>query len=196
MESVDSVIEYLKNIQGNLIGILIPTIITASISVITLIVNSIIQYRINDRQYKSKQYEIMREHYPYLKAKLIDIQSCFENIEHNQLYQSDFLITEYIGYDWETYRQNLSIEDIQLVDDFEENIKIAIEVLIVLNQFFDQKNLPTSSRKVQHAINDFQLFCAIFDTKKRGVHAKPSKNYTKEQIVKLIKTLDNHYNKF
>ena len=112
------------------------------------------------------------------------------------MYQPDFLITEYIGYDWETYRQNLSVEEIQLVDSYEENIESAIAVFVEMNRFFEKKNLPTSSKKVQQAINDFQFFCAFFDNKKRANHTKPSKNYTQERVDKLIKTLDNHYNKF
>lgn len=186
MNSIDSVIEYLKSIQDNLIGIMVPAVLTAIVSVITLVVNSILQYKIYDRQYKSKQYEIMRQHYPSLKSQLIDIQRCFENIECNQLYPPTFQITKYIGYDWEAYRQNITVEEIQFVDDFEENIKSAIKVLANLNLFFNDNNLPTSSKKVQYAINDFQIFCSFFDPQKKAIHTQPKTNFTKKQIEKWL----------
>lgn len=196
MDSIATVIDYLKNIQDNLIGILIPTIISAVISLITLIINSIIQYLITNHQYKSKQYEIMRAFYPEFKSKLIDIQYFYITIENNQLYTADFCIVDYIGTDWSAFRQNLDLQNVEFIDVFEDSIKSIIKIYIDLNQFFKDKNMPTSSKKVQCAINDFQNFCALFDNEKNGVQIYSYKNYKSKDIKELIKILDNHYNKF
>lgn len=57
--------------------------------------------------------------------------------------------------------------------------------------------MPTSSQKVRHEINRFQFFCVYFDNENavKNEGSNPIK-YNKKDIEKLIKVLDNHYNKF
>lgn len=148
MDTLNDIVSYLKDIQEDLIGILIPTVITAVISLFTLIINSIMQYKINDRQYKSKQYEIMREHYPSLKSNLVKIRCIYQNLEDNPLYQkSEFLITKYLRFDWESYRQKLNNDETQWVDSFEENIQSLIKIFTQLNLFSVQIICPHHPKK-------------------------------------------------
>lgn len=198
---INYIVNYLQAIQEDLIGILIPTIITAVLSLLTLIVNSIIQYKINDRQYKSKQYEIMREYYPSLKSNLVKIRCIYQNIENNPLYKSksksDFVIIKYLKFDWEKFRQELDVNQVQYVDSFEESVQALIKIFIQLNIFFNENNMPTSSKKVRYEINHLQFFCVYFDDENaiKNWESPPAK-YSKKDIEKLIKVLDKHYNKF
>ena len=185
----------LNEIQNSLIGILIPTIITSIISILTLTLNIVIQLWTINRQYKSRQYEIMREQYPKLKSYLIQIQCYYDVIEKNKLYTPNFSLLNYLSFDWEKERQNISVDQVNFIDEYEENVKALINSYSILNDFFAENNFPTSSKKVQKEINSLQLFCS---------HVKRSKNitydytndYNKKKTIELIATLDKHYNTF
>ncbi len=190
------IIEYLKSIQDNLIGIIIPVIISAIMSIVTLIVNSVIQLNIIDRQYKSKQYEIMRENYPKLKSYLINIECCYINIQNNKLYESDFALINYIAFDWVKYRSRLN-KEVQYVDEFEKEINNLIDNFKKLYNFFEKTNIPASSKKVNKAINDIQFYCSLISNYPADQKLeKIPVDYNYKKIKKVILTLDNHYNKF
>ena len=196
METVDSILKSLNEIQDNLVGILIPSVITAIISVLTLIVDVIVKFWTTRRQYKSKQYEIMREHYPQLKSKLSDIVCYYDTLEENKLRTATFTITHYLKFDWEAYRQNIAAEDVPFVDEFQNTIAKIIEAYIDLYKFFSEKNLPNSSKKVQKSINKLQFFCTVINNSKNNGCKAATCDYNKENLIELIDILDKHYNKF
>jgi len=195
MDYIDSIINSLNEIQENLSNILIPAIISAIISVITLIVNVGVQIWITKKQYKNNQYEIMREIYPKLKSKLNDIICFYEILEANALYTRDFSINSYLKFDWQGYRQNISIEETQHIDEYELIVKKIIFGYTDLYKFFEEQNLPISSKKVQKSLNKFQRFCAfIFHS--NTISKQYSNNYHKIELEHLVDLLDEFYNKY
>lgn len=195
MISSEYIIEYLQGIQDNLIGILIPSILSVVVSIITLIVNSILQCNLSNRQYKSKQYEFMHKHYPKIKSILVYISASLQSVENSSLYKAKKL-SDYLGYDWEERRSTLTIEQTQQIDDFESNIKNIIGKYIDLNVFFENNNLPATSRRFQKAINKLQSYCVLINKNKNKRTDTFSYNYSKRDIDKLIVILDKNYNKF
>ena len=60
----DNVIQYLQSIQDNLVGLVLPVLITAVVSPVTVSINSIIQLVLQNSKYNSEQYKIMQEFIP------------------------------------------------------------------------------------------------------------------------------------
>ncbi len=196
MESINEVVTHLQEIQEDLVGIIIPTIISAILSVLTLTINVITQFIMNNRQYKSKQYEIMREYYPQLKSQLIDISCYYSILKKNPLYNENFKISDYFGFDWELYRQSISEDDVEYIDEYQKMVEQIILSYDNLYIFFKQQNIPTSSNKIQEAVNDIHRLCAVVHNFGNTQCVNTALEYNEVKIDELIQKLDKHYNTF
>ena len=150
---MDQIISELQQIQSDLVGILIPSIISAIVSIISIFINTLLQLKLSDREYKSEQYKLMRNHYPYLKSILMEISCCYINLENNGLYDNSFNITDYIYYDWQLFRKKVPKDKIIFIDDYMNNIKKIVDLFLSLNLFFE-KNV-----RLFADIGSFLYFC-------------------------------------
>ena len=67
---LDSVLKYLQSIQGDLVGIVIPVIITAAVSLFSQFVTSAVSMLQDIIKYNHQQFKCMQEIYPSLKICL------------------------------------------------------------------------------------------------------------------------------
>ena len=182
--NMDQIISELQQIQSDLVGILIPSIISAIVSIISIFINTLLQLKLSDREYKSEQYKLMRNHYPYLKSILMEISCCYINLENNGLYDNSFNITDYIYYDWQLFRKKVPKDKIIFIDDYMNNIKKIVDLFLSLNLFFEKNNLPASYHSVQQGINELQFFCSYIKNCKNGIHGITNKIFHKKDTNK------------
>lgn len=195
MDLIQDYTNALKDIQSDLVGILITSTITSIISIITLIVNSILQVHLANKQYNSAQYELMRNKYPEIRQWLLSLEIFYLNVENNKLYDENFTIKQYLNFDWQSYRVSLSNDEIESIDSYQKSIVEIINIYRQLNDYFDNNNLPATSKKVQKSIQQLQLYCKyiIISTESND---KKIKEYNYKIVKKTIKIFDKHYNKF
>lgn len=86
---MDNVIQYLQSIQDNLVGLVLPVLITAVVSLVTVSINSIIQLVLQNSKYNSEQYKIMQEFYPTMKGNLLELKLAIQEVVAIPMY-SDF----------------------------------------------------------------------------------------------------------
>lgn len=67
---MDSILTYLQNIQHDLVGIIVPAIIAATVSLISLVVSSMISIIQEKRKYNHEQFKYMQKAFPTLKIHL------------------------------------------------------------------------------------------------------------------------------
>ena len=195
MDYMDSIINSLSEIEEELSNMLVPVFVSALVSIITLVVSVSMQIWVTKKQYKNNQYVIMREVYPKLKSKLNDMICFYDLLETNALYTNNFCITNYLKFDWETYRQNISIEETQHIDEYEMIIKKIICSYIDLYNFFEENNIPISSKKIQRSLNELQRFCSfIFHS--NTICKQYSKTFNRKKLNSIVELLDNFYNKY
>ena len=77
---MDGIIQYLQGIQDNLIGIVLPVLITSLVSLITVLINAFIQIILQNSKFNDEQYKIMQEFYPKLKIYLLELRFIMQEI--------------------------------------------------------------------------------------------------------------------
>lgn len=70
---MEEIVEYLQKIQNNLVGIVIPAIITAGVSLFTLLLNSLITILQGAKKQNSEQFAYMQKVYPEFREMLQDL---------------------------------------------------------------------------------------------------------------------------
>lgn len=80
---MDEVIQYLQGIQDNIIGIILPVLITALVSLVTVLINAFIQIILQNSKFNDEQYKIMQEFYPKLKICLLELRFTMEEIKYS-----------------------------------------------------------------------------------------------------------------
>lgn len=141
---MNNVIQYLQSIQDNLVGIVLPVLITATVSLITVSINSIIQLVLQNSKHNSEQYKIMQEFYPTMKGKLLELKLAIQEVVTNPMC-SDFktAIDKYIEYknnDIE-YRTNHNNE-VQYIDRFDTSMNNLSIKLDSINSYLSTCKIP------------------------------------------------------
>lgn len=191
MESIYEYAALLNDIQSDLTGILITLIVTSTVTLISLIINTILQIHLLDKEYKRKQYEIMRENYPLIRNHLTNLYICYKTIEESNLYGESFKVYEFINLDWNEYRRHLSTDEVDYVDEFKKNVNEIIEHYNEINKYFEANNFPSTSIKVKKIINELNFYCISTLNSK-----EPDQEYSTDKIKKIITILDKNYNTF
>lgn len=143
---IDGILAYLKNIQHDLVGIIIPAILVAAVSLISLVVSSIISIVQEKRKYNHEQFKYMQKAFPILKIHLqqmrfsIDLAKEYTNLFGASVSQAlqnyhDFKINESL------YRANHQIEGSE-IDKFVYVMGGYINNADALHKFFLQETLP------------------------------------------------------
>lgn len=191
MESIYEYAALLNDIQSDLTGILITLIVTSTVTLISLIINTILQIHLLDKEYKRKQYEIMRENYPLIRNHLTNLYICYKTIEESNLYGESFKVYEFINLDWNEYRRHLSTDEVDYVDEFKKNVNEIIEHYNEINKYFEANNFPSTSIKIKKIINELNFYCISTLNSK-----EPDQEYSTDKIKKIITILDKNYNTF
>lgn len=143
---MDSILTYLQNIQHDLVGIIIPAIIAATVSLISLVVGSAISIIQEKRKYNHEQFKYMQKVFPTLKIHLqqmrfsIDLAKEYTKSFGTSMQQAlqnyhDFKVDEC------AYRKHHSTEGSE-IDKFIHIMESYIEIVNSLHMFFLKETLP------------------------------------------------------
>lgn len=141
---MDHIISLLKEIQSDLVGIILPVIITAFASFITLIINSLLKIWLENKKNNTEQYKIMQGLYSEFKIDLLNIKLFLENIEQNQLYKNiKDAIDTYVSYknDSKEYREKHK-EQIDHIDEFIDSLELFLKEIGDLSNYLKHINIP------------------------------------------------------
>lgn len=153
---MEDIVKYLQNIQNNLIGIILPVLITAVISIITLFCNTITQIVLQNSKNNNEQYKLMQAFYPKMKLLLLELKFIMQDIERNSIFINwEIVVDKYISYKENEVKYRIlhpnEIQDIDnlilLMDNFtnkviainEHLLEFAIPRTPVMHPFFQKK---------------------------------------------------------
>lgn len=149
---MDEVINYLKDIQENLVGIIVPVLITAIVTLITLIINTATKLWMENRKYNNEQFEKMKKFYPTLRTELIKVDFQYTKLKTNNLH-TDIIssVIKYAEYknNGAKYRKNHENE-ISNIDDFINTMERYL--LSVKNVFLCLNNVTYPSTPIFHPV--------------------------------------------
>lgn len=141
---MNQMIEYLQKIQDNLIGILLPVLITAFVSLVTVLINAVMQIIIQNSKINNEEYKFMQVFYPKIKLLLLEIKLTMQEIESNSIYTDmQTTIRKFINYtkDEVKYRKEHENE-IQDIDRFITSINNYSIKIIELNNCLLNNTIP------------------------------------------------------
>lgn len=121
--AMDALIDYLQNIQKDLVGIILPVLITAFVSLITVTINAAIQILLQNQNFNNEQYKIMQQFYHKFKLQLLDFKLVIQEINNQNNHNDSLKLIDYIDkytqfkYDETEFRRNHDNE-IQTIDQF------------------------------------------------------------------------------
>lgn len=143
---VKDIISYLQNIQDNLVGLVLPVLITALVSLITLITNTIMQIVVHNGKYNSDQYAIMQEFYPEFKAHLLGINVVLQELDRTSMCKElKDAIDKFLEYkhDDGEYRKK-HFDEVQQVDGFISLMDTLLKRLVEINCYLRTCKVPRS----------------------------------------------------
>ena len=146
MDIVNDIISYLQNIQDNLVGLILPVLITALVSLVTLITNAIMQIVLQNGKYNSDQYTIMQEFYPEFKAHLLGLSVVLQELKRTSICKDlKSAVDKYLEYkrDDENYRINHP-DEIQQIDTFNTLMDTLLTKLVNMNNYLLTCKIPRS----------------------------------------------------
>lgn len=184
----------MKNIEISselLVSVLIPLIITSSISIITLIVNSIIQLIIEKNKLKLLRYNEIIAYYPKLKSIIVSVISIYNHLEKNCFYsKKKFNLFKYNGKTYEQLQCMFSVEtsEISEFNDFYNNITELIKKLNSFWEYMNNKNIPLYNRVLTKRKNKIQYTCFYLINSIEDDNSKKHNKYiNKKSFYKLEK---------
>lgn len=215
---MDKIVHYLLEIQEDLVGIVIPVIITAFISLITIIVDLIFKIVVENRKYNSEQYKYMQEFYPELKTKLYELKYDLHEIENNPMFGNrDQAIEKYIKIsdDEQEYRSEHTDERLY-IDTFKKSMNSYREHIIEIETILSNHAIP--SAPIMHpclkkSINKmlFAVQCnsvlwkkskcneisnEVFNEELKRMNEKGKICFDSKMIEKYIQCLDKWFSKY
>lgn len=215
---MDNVIQYLQSIQDNLVGLVLPVLITAVVSLVTVSINSIIQLVLQNSKYNSEQYKIMQEFYPTLKGNLLELKLAIQEIVANPMCPNfKTAVDKYIEYknnDIE-YRTNHNNE-VQYIDRFNTSMNSLSIKLDSVNKHLSTCKVPRvpimhlflkkNTKKMLASIQYYSLLWSKFyqNTISKDMFRKEIHNFKKNwkieidsgQIEKYLLLLDKWLMKY
>lgn len=157
MEGVEQIVQSLKTIQDNLVGIVLPAIITAIVSFITLTVNAIIGIYQNIKKRDSEQFQIMQQLYSPFRDKIVAIWMNAYKIEnckplYNGTIGSALLCYFSFKLDETSFRNSHKNEPI---DPFENSVRDYIIAINDVQELLKTTKIP--SCPILHRILSTQI---------------------------------------
>lgn len=148
---MEEIIKYLQNIQDNLIGIILPVLITAVISIITLFCNTLTQIVLQNSKNNSEQYKLMQAFYPKMKLLLLELKFIMQDIESNPIFTDwEIVIGKYISFKENEAKYRASHEnEIENIDNLILLMDKFINKVIAVNEHLLEFAIPRTP--VMHA---------------------------------------------
>lgn len=149
MESqIESILNYLQSIQGDLVGIIIPAILTAAVSLFSLFVTSIISIVQDKEKHNHEQFKCMQEIFASLKICLQNMCLSASLAKGYSLSYGGSISQALINYcdysfDETTYRAKHQAE-LNEIDNFISFIKKYIEEVKNLREVLKTKSIPAA----------------------------------------------------
>lgn len=162
-----------NQIGSALMQVVAPVVITAIVSLITVLVNTVTKIVIEFRNYNAEQYKLMQKFYPELKTSLIDIKFSLAEATQNKIYaEANSLgaaVEQILSYQENEAEYNEQhpdhITDIVAFSDVIEDIWIR---LAELNNFLKDAVIPATpichpflKQKVHSMIATLQYFSLL-----------------------------------
>lgn len=141
---MEQIIIYLKNIQDNLIGIILPVLITAFISLVTVFVNAFIQIKLQNSSLNNEQYKLMQAFYPKIKIFMLELKLSIQEVKCcNVCTDMNTAIDKYIEFksDEAKYRKNYPNE-IHIIDGFITAMNNYVDITVKINDYFNACTVP------------------------------------------------------
>ena len=143
---INDILTYLQSIQKDLVGIIIPAIITATISLISLVASSVISVIQEKRKYNHEQFKYMQKVFPTLKILLQQMRFSIDLAkEYTQSFGSDIsqALQNYHNFrmNESLYRKNHPAEG-QEINKFIYIMKGYIDNAKNLHEFFSNEAIP------------------------------------------------------
>jgi hypothetical protein len=138
------IIENLQSIQDNLIGIILPVVITAFVSILTVLVNAAVQIILQNSKFNDEQYKIMQEFYPNMKICLLKAQLSAQRVEENLLVDNiTEAIEKYLEYkDNEKKYRKEHADEVQCIDSFISSMEDYSKCMIELYKYLSKCKIP------------------------------------------------------
>lgn len=143
---LEQIIVYLQGIQGDIVGIIIPAIITATVAMISLFINSFISIIQEKVKYNHEQFKYMQKFFPNLKDHLQQMRLAItlaKGYSHSFNSSLPKALQNYHAFkiDESSYRSNHPSE-VQELDKFIYTIEGYVDETIKLHDFFTKAIIP------------------------------------------------------
>ena len=168
-DQINNILTYLQNIQHDLVGIIVPAVIAATVSLLSLLISSIISIVQQKEKYNHEQFKYMQRIFPFLKLHLQQMKLA---IEMAQTYSTSFgdsistALKNYRSYiaDSNLYRRNHQSAS-QEIDKFILFMEKYIATTTELHQIFMNEALPSTpllhpvfKKKIQKMVVELQYW--------------------------------------
>ncbi len=154
-------------LQDKIIQFIIPTLVAAIVSVITLIVNTSLTIRGEIIKKRKDTYENMKSFYPEFRTKLICINAIFSEIKLNGIYSkvcsgSIFNLTKFIQYDLDNFIDQYQLEEEQdLADSFLLLVQRLKDEVVSLNLFLKNQIVPIHNKEAKRILLELHEYCVF-----------------------------------
>lgn len=183
-----------------LISVLIPLVVTSIISIITLIVNSIMQLTTEKNKFRLLKYNEIVRYYPKLKSIIVSVISIYNHLEENTFYNSKkFNLFELKTKTYDMLSEEFKVQPNQTVEfnNFYNDIMQLIKHIKELWLFMHNKNIPIYNRALIRKKNKIQYSSFhLIKSLNSNNSKKHQKNISKRSFCRFEKKLDRIYNKF
>lgn len=150
-------VEILQNIQDNLVGIILPVLITAFVSIFSIFINAIMQIVMRISNINGEQYKLMQEFYPKMKINLLELKLSMKEVQNNQIYTNmQNAINKYIEYkkDDANYIRNHENE-IQYIEQFITAMDNCVNKITLIKELLN--NCTTPRTPIMHFLLEMQI---------------------------------------
>lgn len=191
---MDEFIDVLKNIQQDLVGLILPVCITAIVSIITVVLNLSVKIVQENRRISIEQFKTMQDIYPQLRISIIEISISVSKIVSNPIYKNfKESLNKYLVYkkDEAQYRKN-NKKEVENIDSFIDYMTEFLEQMSTLNSLLSTKKIPLISfyhpilkKKTNKMIATFHFYSVLFkkyiDSEVSGELLIAEMNFKKEK---------------
>lgn len=154
---MNQVIDILQSIQENLVGIILPVLITAFVSIISILVNTIMQIVLRNSNIDGEQYKLMQIFYPNMKVDLLKFKLSMKEVENNPIYTDmQNAINKYVEYkkDSASYVKK-NDHEVQNIDQFIIAMDECLKSILNIKEHLNNCIIPRTP--IMHLILKFRV---------------------------------------
>ncbi|MCM1375244.1 MAG: hypothetical protein NC305_04745 [Lachnospiraceae bacterium] len=138
------IIDLLQSIQDNLVGIVLPVLITAFVSVISILANAVMQIILRNSNINGEQYKLMQIFYPKMKISLLELKFGMKEIQSNPIYTDMQCATrKYVEYKKDSANYVKKNEnEIQNIDQFITAMEKYLSKITPIKEHLNNCTIP------------------------------------------------------